>query len=103
LGNKQPEPKPWLSHIPSAVPEAELRKLPEFQASKLKIVGDAKDADLAVDITLPLITWTWNYTVTHRASNTALFSSKRKGLPDESVSPNVAKDIVGRLQALRGQ
>jgi hypothetical protein len=37
--------------------EDELLKQPDFQALGLKIVTDAKDADLVVDVTLPFLSW----------------------------------------------
>lgn len=84
-----------------AVLEAELRKLPQFQASKLKFVHDLKEADLIVEITLPFMTWEWNYTVIHRASNKILVSGKRRGLTDDSVSPGLANELITKLFSLR--
>lgn len=81
--------------------EAELRKLPEFQALQLKLVGNANEADVVVEVTLPFLTWMWNYTVTHRATSTVLTTNKIRGLTDGSVSPRLAGDLVTRLRAAR--
>lgn len=81
--------------------EAELSKLPEFQALKLKIVNDEKEADLVVEVTLPFLTWMWNYTLTHRSSARPLASGKLRELTAGAASPKLAKDLVTQLQNLR--
>jgi len=88
----------WLN---ADVLKVELSKLPEFQALKLKIVNDANEADLVVEVRLPALTWMWNYKIIHRSSNKLLDSGKMRGMTDESVSPKLAKDLVSKLQALR--
>jgi hypothetical protein len=88
-------------YLNPALLEAELRKLPEFQTLKLKLSSEAKDADLIVEITLPFLTWMWNFTVTHRESNTVLFSDKLRELTAGVAAPRLAKEVVTRLQALR--
>jgi hypothetical protein len=81
--------------------EDELLKQPEFQALGLKFVADVKDADLVVDVTLPFLTWTWTYVVTHQASNTQLANGKIREITAGLASPKLAKDMAARLQALR--
>jgi hypothetical protein len=81
--------------------EDELLKQPEFQALGLKIVGDIKEADLVVDVTLPFLTWTWIYVVKHQASNTQLADGKIREITAGLASPKLAKDMAARLQALR--
>lgn len=81
--------------------EAELRKLPEFQGLKLKFVADVKEADLVVEITLPFLTWMWNYNITHRTGNTSIFSGKLRELTATVASPKLAKEISTQLQKLR--
>jgi len=93
--------KPKTVWMNSAVLGAELSKLPEFQGLNLKIVNDAKEADLVIEVRLPALTWMWNYTVIHRSSNVVLTSGKLRGLTDETVSPKLAKDMVSNLQKLR--
>jgi hypothetical protein len=81
--------------------EDELLKQPEFQALGLKIVTDAKDADLVVDVTLPFLSWMWTYVVTHQASNTQLANGKLREITAGLASPKLAKDMAARLQTLR--
>jgi uncharacterized caspase-like protein len=81
--------------------EDELLKQPDFQALRLKFVADVKDADLVVDVTLPFLTWTWTYVVTHQASNTQLANGKIREITAGLASPKLAKDMAARLQTLR--
>jgi hypothetical protein len=81
--------------------EDELLKQPEFQALGLKIVTDVKEADLVVDVTLPFLSWTWTYVVTHQATNTQLADGKIREITAGFASPKLARDLVTRLQALR--
>jgi len=81
--------------------EDELLKQPDFQALGLKLVTDVKDADLVVDVTLPFLTWTWTYVVTHQASNTQLADGKIREITAGLASPKLAKDLAARLQTLR--
>ncbi|MGE0131080.1 MAG: caspase domain-containing protein [Blastocatellales bacterium] len=83
--------------------KAELSKLPEFQVLNLKIVNDANEADLVIEVRLPPLTWMWNYTIIHRSSNKLLASGKVRGLTDGTISPRLAKELVTKLQALRDQ
>ncbi|MEP7343472.1 MAG: caspase family protein [Acidobacteriota bacterium] len=88
-------------YLNAALLEAELSKLPEFQALKLKIVSEAKEADLVVEVTLPFLTWMWNFTITHRTGNTLVASGKLRELTAVTASPKLAKELATRLQALR--
>jgi hypothetical protein len=81
--------------------EDELLKLPEFQGQGLKIVSDPKAADLVVDVTLPFLSWTWTYVVTHQGANIPLANGKIREITAGPASVKLAKDIVTRLQALR--
>ena len=81
--------------------EDELLKQPDFQGLGLKIVSDPKDADLVVDVTLPFLSWTWTYVVTHQGSNTQLANGKIREITAGPASIRLAKDMITRLQALR--
>jgi uncharacterized caspase-like protein len=81
--------------------EDELLKQPDFQALGLKIVGDVKEADLVVEVTLPFLTWMWTYVVTHQASDTQLANGKIREITAGFASPKLAKEISARLQTLR--
>jgi hypothetical protein len=90
-------------YLKSQLMADELLKQPEFQALGLKIVpeAEAKDADLMVKVTLPFLTWTWTYVVTHQASKTQLASGKVRELLAGGAAPKLAKDMSARLQSLR--
>jgi hypothetical protein len=81
--------------------EDELLKQPDFQALGLKIVTDVNEADLVVDVTLPFLTWTWTYVVTHQTGATQLANGKIREITAGLASPKLAKDLAARLQALR--
>lgn len=81
--------------------EDELLKHPDFQSFGLKITSDIKEADLVVDVTLPFLSWTWTYIVTHQASNTQLANGKIREITAGLASPKLARDMVARMQALR--
>ncbi|MBO0860087.1 MAG: caspase family protein [Chloracidobacterium sp.] len=81
--------------------EDELLKQPDFQELGLKIVPEAKDADLVVEVTLPFLTWTWTYSVTHQTSNIELAGGRIRELTAGLASPKLAKDLAARLQSLR--
>lgn len=81
--------------------EDELLKLPDFQGLGLKIVSDPKDADLVVDVTLPFLSWTWTYVVTHQGANTQLANGKIREITAGPASIKLAKDMITRLQTLR--
>ena len=81
--------------------EDELLKQPDFQALGLKIVTDVKEADLVMDVTLPFLTWTWTYVVTHQASNTQLANGKIREITAGFASPKLAKDMASQLKSLR--
>jgi hypothetical protein len=79
----------------------ELLKQPDFQSLGLKIVTEPKDADLVVKVTLPFLSWTWTYVVTHQASNTRLANGKVRDIVASGASPKLARDMTTRLQVLR--
>jgi hypothetical protein len=79
----------------------ELLKQPDFQSLGLKIVTEPKDADLVVKVTLPFLSWTWTYVVTHQASDTRLANGKVRDIVASGASPKLAKDMSSRLQVLR--
>ncbi len=81
--------------------EDELLKLPEFQRLGFKFVSDIKEADLVVDVTLPFLTWTWTYVVTHQGSNTQLANGKIREITAGPASIRLAKDMVTRVQEAR--
>lgn len=81
--------------------ERELAKHPDFQSLGLKLVKNEKEADLALEVTLPFLTWTWTYTLNHRASNTPLVGGKIREITAGVAAPKLAADIIARAQSLR--
>jgi hypothetical protein len=81
--------------------EDELLKQPDFQAFGLNFVPAGTEADLVVEVTLPFLSWTWTYVVTHQASKTQLANGKIREITAGLASPKLARDIVTRLQAVR--
>jgi uncharacterized caspase-like protein len=81
--------------------ERELAKHPDFQTLGLKIVKNEKEADLALEVTLPFLTWTWTYTLNHQASNTPLANGKIREITAGVATPKLAADVIARAQSLR--
>ncbi|MBK6796411.1 MAG: hypothetical protein IPG76_06360 [Acidobacteria bacterium] len=93
--------RPKTVYLSGTLLEEELIKLPEFKALGLTITKDINQADIVVEVTLPFLTWNWNYILKHRTTNTVLSTGNRKGATDNSASPKLAADIVRDLQTLR--
>ncbi len=81
--------------------EDKLAKQPGFQELGLKLTSDAKQADLLIEVTLPFLTWTWTYVVTHQASGARIADGKVREITAGTASPKLARDLVPRLLALR--
>ncbi len=81
--------------------ERELAKHPDFQTLGLKIVKNEKEADLALEVTLPFLTWTWTYTLNHQASNTPLIGGKIREITAGVAAPKLAADVIARAQSLK--
>jgi len=60
-----------------------------------------KEADLVVAVTLPFMSWTWNYTVTHVKTNTLLAKGSVGGVTAGAAAPKLAAALVASLQSLR--
>ncbi|MBK8315434.1 MAG: caspase family protein [Acidobacteria bacterium] len=93
--------RPKTVYLSATLLEEELIKLPEFKALGLTITKDINQADIVVEVTLPFLTWNWNYILKHRTTNTVLSTGNRKGATDNSASPKLAADIVRDIQTLR--
>src|SRR5262249_316479 len=81
--------------------ERELVKHPDFQSLNLKIVNNEKEGDLVIDVTLPFLTWTWIYTLTHAQTNTSLASGKVREITASQAAPKLVADLIARAQSLR--
>lgn len=83
--------------------ESELSKLPEFQALNFTLTRNLAEADLVVEVTLPFLTWEWNFALSHRGSGVVLATGKIRELTASTASPKLAKELTSRLQAMRNR
>ncbi len=81
--------------------ERELLKQPQFNSLGLKIVGNEKEADLVIEITLPFLTWNWGYALIHAPTGTLLAGGKVRELTASSAAPKLAAGLVAGAQNLR--
>jgi len=81
---------------------ASFREKPEFAAWKLRSVDDAGSADLTIEITVPFLSWEWNYRMVHRATGLVLASGKVKALEQHQAAPLLAADIAKAIESARG-
>jgi uncharacterized caspase-like protein len=81
--------------------ERELLKHPEFNSLGLKIVKNEKEADLVIEINLPFLTWSWNYTLTHAQTRTLLVSGKVRELTAGVAAPKLSAGLIAGAQSLR--
>jgi hypothetical protein len=88
----------YLSPI---VLERELLKQPEFNSLGLKIVRNEKEADLVLEVTLPFLTWSWSYTLTHAQTGTLLVNGKIRELTASVAAPKLAAGLIAGAQSLR--
>jgi len=78
------------------------QKSPEFAAWKLKPVENPGSADLTIEITLPFLSWGWNYQMIQRASGRLLASGKVKALEQHQAVPLLVADFVKTIASARG-
>ena len=79
-----------------------LEQRPEFAAWHLKPSDDPNSADVTVEITLPFLSWEWNYKMVHRATGQLLGTGKVKALVQHQAAPLLAAEIVKSIQSARG-
>ena len=88
----------YLSPI---VLERELLKQRGFNSLGLKVVKNEKEADLVLEVTLPFLTWSWSYTLTHAQTGTLLVSGKIRELTASVAAPKLAAGLIAGAQSLR--
>ncbi len=81
--------------------QQELQKRAEFPAWELAATDDAKAADVVITITLPFLTWEWNYRMVYRPTGTVLGSGKVSGPVEKTAAPQLAAMIVKRIRNVR--
>jgi hypothetical protein len=92
--------RPRTIYLREGLLNDELRKHPDFNSLGLTFAKDEKEADLVVAVTLPFMSWTWNYTVTHSRTNTLLAKGSVGGVTQGAAAPKLAAALVTRLQSL---
>src|SRR5712691_8197645 len=75
--------------------QKELQNRLEFAAWELTATEDSKAAEVVVTITLPFLTWEWNYRMVYQPTGAVLGTGK--------VSAAVEKTAVPQLAAMMGQ
>lgn len=76
-----------------------LQERPEFVAWNLKPVDDPGSADVTVEITLPFLSWEWNYKMVHRATGQLLGTGKVKALEQHQAAPLLVTEITKKIQS----
>src|SRR5712691_2868039 len=81
--------------------QKELQNRLEFAAWELTATEDAKVADVVITITLPFLTWEWNYRMVHQPTGTELGSGKISAAVEKTAAPQLAEMIVKRIREAR--
>lgn len=79
----------------------ELEKRGEFSAWDVTATEDPKAADVIITITLPFLTWEWNYRMVHQPTGTELGTGKVSAAVEKTAAPQLAAMIVKRIRELR--
>jgi hypothetical protein len=81
--------------------QKELQKRGEFSAWELTATEDAKSADVVITVTLPFLTWEWNYGMVHQPTGRELGSGKVSAAVEKTAVPQLAAMIVKRIREAR--
>jgi hypothetical protein len=81
--------------------QKELRDRPEFPAWELTATEDSNAADVVITITLPFLTWEWNYRMVYQATGTVLGTGKVSAAVEKTAAPQLAAMIVKRIREAR--
>jgi len=81
--------------------QKELQNRLEFGAWELTATEDSKAAEVVVTITLPFLTWEWNYRMVYQPTGTELGSGKVSAAVEKTASPQLAAMIVKRIREAR--
>lgn len=79
----------------------ELQKRGEFSAWELTATEDSKAADVVITITLPFLTWEWNYRMVDQATGAVLGTGKVSAAVEKTAAPQLAAMIVKRIREAR--
>jgi hypothetical protein len=81
--------------------QKELQKRGEFSAWELTAKEDSKAADVVITITLPFLTWDWNYRIVYQPTGTELGTGKVSAAVEKTAAPQLAAVIVKRIREVR--
>ncbi len=79
----------------------ELQKRPEFSAWGLTAIEDPKAADVLIVVTLPFLTWEWNYRMVFQSTGAVLGTGKVSAAIESTAAPQLAVMIVERIRTAR--
>src|SRR5713101_8540310 len=81
--------------------QKELQNRPEFPAWELTASEDSKAADVVITITLPFLTWEWNYRMVYQPTGTVLSTGKVSAAVEKTAAPQLAAMIVKHIREVR--
>jgi hypothetical protein len=81
--------------------QKELQNRPEFPAWELTATEDSKAADVVITITLPFLSWEWNYRMVYQPTGTVLGTGKVSAAVEMTAAPQLAAMIVERIREAR--
>jgi len=79
----------------------ELQNRREFSAWELTATEDSKAADVVITITLPFLTWEWNYRMVYQPTGTVLGTGKVSAAVEKTAAPQLAAMITKRIRDVR--
>jgi hypothetical protein len=81
--------------------QKELQNRPEFPAWELTATEDSKAADVVIAITLPFLTWEWNYRMVYQPTGAVLGTGKVSAAVEMTAAPQLAAMIVRHIRETR--
>lgn len=79
----------------------ELQKRGEFSTWDLTATEDSKAADVVITITLPFLTWEWNYRMVHQPTGMELGKGKVSAAVEQTAAPQLAAMVIKRIREAR--
>jgi len=79
----------------------ELQQRGEFSAWGLTPAGNPQSADVIITITLPFLSWEWNYKMVHQPTGAVLGTGKVSAAVEKTAAPQLAAIIVKHIHEAR--
>ena len=79
----------------------EMEKRTEFAAWSVTATDDPKTADVVISVTLPFMTWEWNYRVVYQPTGAEIARGKVSAAVEQTAAPQLAAMIVKRIGEVR--